>query len=209
METFKLNHLDGFTDKDLTYGDFCKMLAKSGEVMDKEISRGEELLIQSVHDFEYNFQTNVLGHLDISSLDRAQSLCVEHMITGIVGEVGELLDVVKNLVIYRKDISGLTKEGKRFDNNFQEEIGDLMFYFTEFYRIIEENNCPNRSENSLTKREMLDYVECIINQFNTVYAGQIRPLTLEMCVEENVRKLSKRYHKLSYSDEQAKERADK
>ena len=42
-----------------------------------------------------------------------------HMVFGISGEAGELLDAVKKHVIYRKDLD---------THNVVEEIGDLLFY---------------------------------------------------------------------------------
>lgn len=42
-----------------------------------------------------------------------------HMVTGISGESGELLDAVKKAVIYRKPLDV---------ENVREEIGDILFY---------------------------------------------------------------------------------
>lgn len=52
---------------------------------------------------------------DMSPID-AHNL---HMVVGIAGESGELLDAIKKAVIYRKPIDL---------ENIKEEIGDILFY---------------------------------------------------------------------------------
>lgn len=85
-----------------------------------------------------------------------------HMIMGLSGEVGELLDAVKKAIIYRKS----------FDReNAVEELGDIEFYLEGL-----------RSSLGISREETL---------------------------EANTTKLLKRYSSLSYSNEQANQRADK
>lgn len=85
-----------------------------------------------------------------------------HMVTGIVGEAGELIDAVKKHVVY----------GQELDiNNVIEEKGDIEFYMEGLRQAL-----------NITRDETL---------------------------EANKKKLAKRYENFKYSDEQAKNRADK
>jgi NTP pyrophosphatase (non-canonical NTP hydrolase) len=85
-----------------------------------------------------------------------------HMVMGISGEAGELLDAVKKATIYRKPLDL---------KNVIEELGDLEFYMEG---LRQELNIPR--EDTLT---------------------------------ENIRKLGKRYEGFKYSNQAAKDRADK
>lgn len=85
-----------------------------------------------------------------------------HMMMGISGEAGELLDAVKKSVIYKKPIDR---------ENVVEELGDMEFYMEGL-----------RQGFGITREETLAH---------------------------NITKLSKRYEGLVYSNEAAKERADK
>ncbi len=85
-----------------------------------------------------------------------------HMIMGISGEAGELLDAIKKSVIYRKDLDV---------DNVIEELGDIEFYLEGF-----------RQGLNITREETLNH---------------------------NIEKLGKRYKGHQYSNEQAKNRADK
>jgi NTP pyrophosphatase (non-canonical NTP hydrolase) len=85
-----------------------------------------------------------------------------HMIMGICGEAGELLDAVKKAVIYRKPLD---------EFNVTEELGDIEFYLEGF-----------RQSVGISRDEV---------------------------IKENMYKLSKRYSKIQYTDEDAQTRADK
>jgi NTP pyrophosphatase (non-canonical NTP hydrolase) len=85
-----------------------------------------------------------------------------HMVLGLSGEAGELLDAVKKSTIYRKPLDM---------ENVLEELGDIEFFLEGFRQAV--------------------------------------GLTRARCIEMNIAKLQARYHKLSYSDSQAQERADK
>jgi len=85
-----------------------------------------------------------------------------HMIMGVSGEVGELLDAIKKTVIY----------GKMIDmDHVIEELGDIEFYLEGL-----------RQGLGLNRDEIL---------------------------QANIDKLQKRYSSGSYSDKEAKDRADK
>jgi NTP pyrophosphatase (non-canonical NTP hydrolase) len=94
----------------------------------------------------------------------ADELHLLHMLLGICGEAGELLDALKKTIIYRKP---LDKE------NVTEELGDLEFYLEG------ARSSP------------------LIN------------VKREETLKHNIAKLSKRYESLRYSDDAARERADK
>jgi len=85
-----------------------------------------------------------------------------HMVIGISGEAGELLDAVKKHTIYQKPLDVV---------NVKEEIGDIFFYL-----------------------------------FNLIDS---LGLTFEEIIQGNMDKLSVRYSSVSYSNQQAQERADK
>lgn len=85
-----------------------------------------------------------------------------HMVMGISGEAGELLDAIKKSTIYRKELDR---------ENVVEELGDLEFYMEGL-----------RQELGITREETL---------------------------EHNINKLGKRYEGFNYSNEAAKDRADK
>jgi len=85
-----------------------------------------------------------------------------HMIMGVSGEVGELLDAIKKSVIYRKPLDV---------DNVIEELGDIEFYLEGL-----------RQGLNITREETLQH---------------------------NIEKLGKRYSGHQYSNEQAKNRADK
>lgn len=200
----KLGYLACMNDKNITYSEFCRSLAKSGEVMDKEISEKEEKIILQILELSKSIveQTYYTYNIDIP---RDQDLMIQHMVVGMVGEIGEILDIVKNIIIYRKDVTSINKEGKRLDNNFVEEIGDLLFFWTEYCQLVKDNNLTEE----LNEDAMNDYFNEIIATWNEIHGDAIRPVTLKMCIEQNVIKLSQRYHKGSYSDKQATERNDK
>ena len=85
-----------------------------------------------------------------------------HMVMGISGEAGELLDAVKKHVIYKKDLDM---------ENVIEELGDLEFYIEGLRQCLH--------------------------------------LSRDMILQANVEKLAKRYSSGKYSDQAAKDRADK
>lgn len=207
----KTGHLASMNGKDITYSKFCERLAKSGEAMDEEISNKEREFYNEILTINFSI-CNAFSQMPADFFDyRPDGLCIEHMIIGMVGEMGELLDLTKNLIIYRKDISSQDKDGKRLDNNFVEEIGDFMFFKTEFCRLLLHSKAKNINSDFIAKfsTSIDDKFVKLIEKWNNLYEGKIRPVTLQMCIEENINKLAKRYSKGKYSDEQAVTRADK
>ena len=181
---------------DQDYKTFVMGLMKPGGLMDKEISEDEELLLC----YTLNSLTN-LGILKERIIpnkrvlgSRAKYLAVIHMFIGLAGELGELADCIKKAVIYRKTVDL---------GNFIEEIGDICFYSCALTELLSD------------KKDIIEsFVEfhlksegCgVLPSFNKVFNTDI---TLEYCIEQNKQKLSKRYAQGKYTDEQAKERADK
>lgn len=87
---------------------------------------------------------------------------VMHMILGIAGETGELVDCVKKYLIYEQDLDR---------EHVVEELGDLEFYLEGL--------------------------------------RQTLAIPRELVLEENIKKLNKRYPAGGYTDKDAEERQDK
>ena len=101
------------------------------------------------------------GEEILASLDGGKAHML-HMIMGMAGEVGELLDAIKKHVAYDKPLDL---------ENVIEEMGDIEFYFEGL-----------RQGLGIERMKVID---------------------------QNIEKLSKRYHKGSFSNDQANDRADK
>jgi NTP pyrophosphatase (non-canonical NTP hydrolase) len=172
-----------------------KDLMKSGSIMknewtndDKERLRAVSLLgklAQKLHS-EVNKRFFPVG------IDSDYELY--HMTYAFCGEVGELSDALKKSVIYRKELDSA---------NVLEEFGDLSFYIQGVVNVYNAN--LNR------------YVTLSIN-INKLASQLMNTLslfsiTLEQAKEQNMLKLLKgdvaRYKEGKYSDDQAKQRADK
>ena len=192
--------------QEMPYQDFVAKLVKSGEVMDTEISVREEELLDSVD--------AICSHCDTLAQDaflffatcennqRSKVLEFKHMGTGLRGESGELSDPVKKLVIYRKSVLS-EQDGVSITDNVIEELGDLMFFHTGYNAIVIETNWGDPDE------MLLELMKDFLKLWNDLYASVTGKITIEMAVQCNKVKLAKRYASLSYSDEQARDRADK
>lgn len=101
------------------------------------------------------------GSLIVAEMDGRDAHLI-HMVMGISGEAGELLDAIKKHTIYHKPLDHA---------NVVEELGDIEFYMEGL-------------------RQRLG-------------------ITREKTLEANFNKLSVRYSKGTYSDQQAQDRADK
>lgn len=97
--------------------------------------------------------------LESMSADKAHLM---HMVMGVSGEVGELLDAIKKHIAYNKPLDYA---------HIVEELGDIEYY-----------------------------LEGLRQGLN---------IQRDFVLEENVKKLSKRYPGLNYSDAAAQARADK
>lgn len=154
-----------------------------------------------------------------------------HMIFGITGEAGELLEWANNNgpFFYNGEITDLP--------HLIEELGDYEFYFTELCQHIGITNFePNRLEDdplgnlvvclAIQSTQMLDcakkhtiYNKPLDLEIATFHCSNIRNLLdklymatnilRDQVLEANVEKLSKRYESLKYSDKAAHERKDK
>lgn len=87
---------------------------------------------------------------------------LNHMIVGLVDEVGELASCIKKHTMYNQPLD---------HGNFKEEAGDVLFYL----------------EGAL----------------------QAVGLTMQECIDANIEKLGIRYSSGKFTNEEAKERADK
>jgi NTP pyrophosphatase (non-canonical NTP hydrolase) len=187
--------------KEMPYQDFVAKLMKSGEVMDKEISEQEEELL---HKAFYIVDACVDIPLCFMSISRGptrlKSLEFKHMAIGLAGEAGELLDAIKKLVIYRME-PGLLTDNKSIYYNVLEEIGDIMFFHTGHNSLCSETGWNDVDET------VIEAIEEFLVDWNAIYPDS--SLSIEMAIDNNKRKLFKRYSSLSYSDKQAHDRADK
>lgn len=108
-----------------------------------------------------------------------------HMVVGVSGELGELLDAIKKHIIYGKDLDR---------ENVVEELGDIFFYV--------------RGMNGFGGLET--YFDDFINESIEIYnILNFVHVTVDECLEYNINKLNKRYPSGAYSNEQAQLRADK
>lgn len=83
--------------------------------------------------------------IDIGATISVVDLDLIHMILGISGEAGELLDAVKKQVIYRKPLD---------IDNVIEELGDLEFYLEGLRQILQlsREEILQKNISKLTKR---------------------------------------------------------
>ncbi len=186
----------------ISYQDFVAKLAKSGELMDKEISDKELELLTRV--FLIKSECNNLGDIAFFELDedrilRKDRLRIVHMAIGMCGESGELINPIKNIIIYRKATGSLSDKDS-IAYNVLEEIGDLMFYHTEY------NNCMIEFKFRVNS-VLISKIESFLSLWNQMYPSE--RISIEMAIDFNKQKLSKRYKDLEYTDKKAVERADK
>ncbi len=204
----------------MKYEDFVKSLIKPGVTLEKEITPLEESIVDSV--FQLTEKANDVRYICYDEcinlfnfLDKKDVLELKHMLIGLVGESGELIDPIKRMVIYRKSITDIVN-GQSLYDNIIEEIGDLYFYsigikiihdrllkmpqFKEEYTIE-----PIRNAIQLFIESINDLIELLNKYINyKCYA-----ISLNECIRLNQVKLEKRYNQGNYSDKQATERADK
>lgn len=181
---------------DEDYKKFVMGLMKPGDKMDAEISEDEEMLLcctlNPLTDLGY-LKWHILSNKEELG-SRANYLAVIHMFIGLAGELGELADCIKKAVIYRKVVDL---------GNFIEEIGDIGFYTCALAELLpDKKNIIER----FVKFYFIEEGWGVLPKFNKVFNCTI---TFEQCIEQNKRKLSKRYAEGKYTDEQAKARADK
>lgn len=114
-----------------------------------------------------------------------------HVVMGLVGEVGEKVDALKKLFIYRKWDDAV--KAHPLIENIKEELGDLAFYLCDF----EKNNAG-------LGRELLDLAKKLAKHFE---------FTWEEILQANITKLTDpekgRYRAGTYSDAEAQARHDK
>lgn len=188
----------------IPYPDFCAKLAKPGDVMDKEISILEEQLMEEVFHIADHANTIASDVFLFNQYFRPIHLRLKHMAFGLVGEAGELLDAIKKIVIYRK-FAGVFSDTLSIAYNVVEEVGDLMFYYTEWNTIrMEQGHEPEDGCAGLT---FIDKINNFINLWNKQFPNC--SFTLEDAITLNKHKLAKRYPGLSYTDKKAHDRADK
>ena len=162
-----------------------------------------------------------------------EKLNLNHMIFGICGEAGELLENAK----YLNSEKNLVGELGNYEFYFLEELGDYEFYFVELVRalaviIVDDIEYSFDTvgelfiELAIESANMLDCVKKYTVYNKTIdstiairHASNIRflldmiydrcEISKEKVLEYNVDKLSIRYENLKFSNEAASERKDK
>ena len=149
---------------------------------------------------------------------------LSHIILGLLGESGEFADCIKKAKIYNKLLDV---------ENLIEESGDILFYLEACKLFIPTSQdgtatlvapiSPDPLVNNAISLGILvnDFIQHIIEnrQFpipleiailkNISSSLNLVGTTLDVALQHNLDKLSKRYSSGSYSDEQAQARADK
>lgn len=177
----------------MKYEEYEKMvcaLVKPGAVMKSEWTNDEKGIfkeLSSCNAVASNFWDEVMIMFPPFSVDTDYEL--NHMALGLCGEIGELIDAYKKSAIYRKPLD---------NENIMEEFGDISFYTCSISYIIRSN--VRYSEILHSMSELFQ----AINKLITVCG-----IDINECRTKNYEKLSVRYKGLKYSDDSAKERADK
>lgn len=120
---------------------------------------------------------------EVTIFENDEEVHLYHMLVGMIGETGELIDCIKKKVIYNKPID---------ISNLIEELGDFEFYFEGYSQV---------------EPDISYYNDTIRVRLETIYG--VFGITKDQALEGNITKLSKRYNDLVYSDQAAQERADK
>ena len=177
----------------MKYEEYEKMvcaLVKPGAVMKSEWTNDEKGIFKELSNCSAvasNFWDEVMIMFPPLSVDSDYEL--NHMALGLCGEIGELIDAYKKSAIYRKPLD---------NENIMEEFGDISFYTCSISYIIRSN--VRYSEILHSMSELFQ----AINKLITVCG-----IDINECRTKNYEKLSVRYKGLKYSDDSAKERADK
>lgn len=165
------------------YSDFVRSLCKSGEEIQQSITLESAALIQmSARIFEH--AGTCLSTMD-HSFNSPLTAHRNHMLIGIAGEAGELLDAVKKYAIYLKPLDR---------ENVVEELGDINFYIRGYSQ----------------DRHGFFLLQNVFNeiQADMVAICELLDITEQEILSHNVKKLGKRYNG-KYSDVAAQLRADK
>lgn len=177
----------------MKYEEYEKMvcaLVKPGAVMKSEWTNDEKGIfkeLSSCNAVASNFWDEVMIMFPPLSVETDYEL--NHMSLGLCGELGELIDAYKKAAVYRKPLD---------NENIIEEFGDISFYTCSISHIIRNNNRYSDIIHSMSE------LFSAINKLITVCG-----IDINECRTKNYEKLSVRYKGLKYSDDSAKQRADK
>jgi dimeric dUTPase (all-alpha-NTP-PPase superfamily) len=177
----------------MKYEEYEKMvcaLVKPGAVMKTEWTNEEKGIFKELsicNSVAAEFWNEVMIMFPPFSIDTDYEL--NHMALGLCGEIGELIDAYKKSTVYRKPLD---------NENITEEFGDIFFYTCSISYIIRSSDRYSELRPSMSELFM------VINKLIKVCG-----IDIVECRKKNHEKLSVRYKGLKYSDESAKERADK
>ena len=207
------------------YEKFVNSLMKPADILDQEITVLEEEMIDFVFELVSQCESIHFLRKDILNcfnfVERKYLLALKHMEMGFLGESAELIDPIKRIVIYRKNIS-LVKDGQSLYDNLKEEIGDLIFYlvghklvlfdvlnkYTQSFHKV-DIDCLNEIIDAISNS--MTCIENLINKINNYIKlnSNLPLISLQEIQNNNEEKLRKRYGSGNYSDKQANERKDK
>lgn len=183
MNAIETNHLE-----------MVRRLLKPGETIKAEIKQREFeaiILAQHMASEAAAIMDNLIECPDYLDEMSGEDWHEQHMAIGMVGEAGEILDVIKKLYIYRK-VDGFDSYAQCL-SNLDLELGDLAFFITGF----ELTNTMR-----LTTKLLRD-AQTLAKMFG---------LDWNMVLQRNIDKLTHpekgRYKDGTYSDAQAQNRND-
>jgi MazG nucleotide pyrophosphohydrolase domain len=132
-----------------------------------------------------------------------------HMVMGLAGEVGEILDVCKKFAIYNKPLDFA---------HLREELGDLLFYREGLRQnpLLQPHHTIQRVPEwrslvqfQVRSVEQLHLLDAVIGDLIELLSNLAPNMTMVDIIQHNIAKLQIRYSEGKYSNEQAQTRADK
>lgn len=181
---------------DEQYEEFVKTLIKPSEQLDAEITENEMQLLEIAKVLCLAARESCFK----PKCERPVYLNLLHMASGLESEAGELLDAIKKIVIYRKDVGDINVKNS-IAWNVREEVGDLCWFQTGNKIIRKENN------QEINESEFYYSLDLFLDLWNEMYPNNT--ITLDSAKEFNMEKLGERYKGLKFSNEAAQNRADK
>ena len=149
----------------------------------------------------------------VASLSNPNMDPMEHACIGMLGELGELVDIFKRKVAYNKPLNR---------EHLLEELGDFRFYLRMACNKVSKSGVSYYSGSFSTFDLLFKIAKCIAKFRRKPTAKNLDKIvfhytclefnyhfTKEQVIEANMAKLKLRYPSGKYSDEQALARADK
>jgi len=175
----------------ITYSQMVDRLMKKGDVMMSEWTNEEKQILKALRKANSKaskFWNKIDKHH--FPLGNPADYEMYHVVSALAGEIGELYDAYKKAIVYRKTLD---------NNNIIEEFGDIEWFKQAIINVYSKN--PER-------------FYCLVKNINETMVSvnalaKVCGINLEEAQKKNMEKLMERYKGLEYSDQQAKQRADK